>query len=376
MKKSIKQRNRICVYCDTWGQGGVETFIAETLTHMDCTDFEFRLICAEKQESHLDIRLSKHDLYMQPLLKGQGMSALQKTVCSIKPLLRFCRQEQISVLHFNIFHGVSLLQAAAARLCGVKHIIVHSHGAGLRDSSGLKIKLLGHYVFRWLFSWVATERWAASKEAAKFLFGNRNVQIIPNGVETSRFLFCKEIRHTLRQRLQAEKRLVLGCVGRIDTQKNQQFLLILLSILKQRGSNAMLLLIGDGEGRATLEKRVIEMGLKGDVVFLGISNRVNEWMCAMDQLLIPSLSEGLSIAAIEGQASGLAVLCSTGVPREVQLSELVCFLPLTSLEQWVHTVENPPVCNRTAMNIRISKSRYNITQSAVFIKSLYQKNCI
>lgn len=364
-------RKKICVYCDTWTQGGIETFLSETLLHMDTGDMSFHLLCAEKFGSRFDTQLEEKGIPVQAILPANGAGALEKTLKTALPLARFCREEGVEIVHLNVFHGVSLLQALVLKLYGVKRVIVHCHGAGFRESSHKKQKLLGHRLCKKLFFWAADERWAASQQAAKFLFGNRPAHIIPNGIEVPRFRFDVETRTVLRRELQVDGQQLLGCVGRLDSQKNQQFLLTLLDKLKQSGSNTKLLLIGDGEDRSALEKRVQELGLGADVVFLGHSNRVGEWMCAMDALLIPSTSEGLGIVAIEGQASGLPVLCSTGVPQEVRLSETVHFLPLSDIEQWIRAVNARFSYDRLEMNRQIHGSQYNIENSATLVRELY-----
>lgn len=371
MGMDVPELKRICVYCDTWGQGGIEAFISETLLHMDMEGLSFRLVCAEKTASRFDVRLAERGLCVQPLLAGQGASALAKTLKSVVPLARLCRREGIEIVHLNVFHGVSLVQALVLKLCGVERVIVHCHGAGLRKSRGGAVKSLGHAIFRRLLRRVPDERWAASRPAARFLFGTDEVQIVPNGIETVRFRFDSEKRLALRRELGAGDRLVLGCVGRLDAQKNQRFLLTLLAAIEHRGGSALLLLIGDGEERPALERYAVELGIRGDTVFHGVSGCVGDWMCAMDLLLIPSTSEGLSIAAIEGQASGLPVLCSTGVPEEVRLSGLVRFLPLSDMGRWIDAVDDRPACDRVEMNARIRGSGYDIRDAAAMVRALY-----
>lgn len=364
---------RVCVYCDTWAQGGIETFITNALSRMDATGLSFRLLCAQKQFSpHLDEALAARGLRVEPLLEGQGAGALQKTLRCILPLARFCKREAIDIVHLNVFQGVSLLQALVLKCCGVKHVIVHAHGAGLRRSRGQAVKYLAHGLCRALLSWVADERWAASAAAGRFLFGRRPVRVIPNGVDMARFRFDPRRREELRGELGMEDRLLLGCVGRMDAQKNQRFALALLRQMKDQGLPAALLLIGDGEDRQALEALSAELGLQADVVFPGTSDRVAHWMCAMDALLVPSTSEGLSITAIEGQASGLPVLCSTGVPGEARLSEAVRFLPLSQPERWLAAIRALPAYDRAALNDRLRQGPYDIENSSALICGLYR----
>lgn len=363
---------RICVYCDTWSQGGIETFLTETLTHMDLSGLSLRLLCAEKQPSRLDERLAAKGLRVEPLLHVSGASALKKTLRCVFPLARLCKKEAIDVVHLNVFQGVSFLQSLVLKLYGVKRVIVHAHGAGLRRSRGQAVKYLGHGLCRALFSWTADERWAASAAAGRFLFGHKPVRIIPNGIDMARFRFDPHTRAALRGDLRVADRLLLGCVGRMDAQKNQRFALSLLRALKDRGIPAALLLIGDGEDRQALGALTAELGLETDVIFLGTSERVNDWMCAMDVLLVPSTSEGLSITAVEGQASGLPVLCSTGVPEEVGLSEAARFLPLAQPEQWLAAIQALPTYDRAALNDRLRQGPYEIERSSALVGTLYR----
>ena len=54
----------------------------------------------------------------------------------------------------------------------------------------------------------------------------------------------------------------------------------------------------------------------------------------MDIFAFPSLYEGLGMAAIEAQTSGLNCLLSEKIPKEVKINENVFFLDITSEEEW------------------------------------------
>ena len=71
------------------------------------------------------------------------------------------------------------------------------------------------------------------------------------------------------------------------------------------------------------------------MIFLGVRNDINLLYSAMDAYLMPSYFEGLGTACVEAQTAGLPCLVSTGVPEEVNLTELVRFLPLSAgAEKW------------------------------------------
>lgn len=370
MKESESKREKVCIYCDTWNQGGIETFIAETILHMNTENIQFTIACAEKCESRFDMQLKERKIEIVALQNKNNIGAFRKTLGSIIPLVKLCKNNSISVVHLNVFHGVSMMQAFFLKICGIQRVIVHCHGSGLRDCKGKKIKLLGHEVCKTIFKEYADDRWAASEQAAHFLFNDEPARIIPNGIDVERFVFSKQKRYECRNQLDIKDEILLGCVGRLDQQKNQSFLLNVLKEMRRSGENVKLLLVGDGEERDKLEKQAKDLEIADDVMFLGISNRVEEWLCAMDVLLIPSISEGFGIVAVEGQASGLPVICSTGVPREVRISHEVEFLPL-SVDLWRKQIHSLQITDRTSEWEKVQRSKYNISCSAKMIEGLY-----
>ncbi len=75
-----------------------------------------------------------------------------------------------------------------------------------------------------------------------------------------------------------------------------------------------------------LQRRIADAGLVQQVVLCGIRRDIPRLMLASDALLFPSRGEGLGMVGVEAQATGLSVLASDAVPREmVVVPELVRF---------------------------------------------------
>ena len=49
------------------------------------------------------------------------------------------------------------------------------------------------------------------------------------------------------------------------------------------------------------------LGIKSDVFFLGVKENVQDYLSAADCYIMPSLYEGLPVAAVEAQCSGFHV---------------------------------------------------------------------
>ena len=85
--------------------------------------------------------------------------------------------------------------------------------------------------------------------------------------------------------------------------------------------------------------KVQKFGLKEKVVFLGVRNNVSDLLQAMDVFIFPSLFEGLSVASVEAQASGLPILISDKIPLECKKTDLVEVVSLAdSPEFWAEKV--------------------------------------
>ncbi len=79
-------------------------------------------------------------------------------------------------------------------------------------------------------------------------------------------------------------------------------------------------LVGDGPLRPVVEKTVVEMGLEGRVLFLGVRNDVPKLLAASDVLVLSSEYEGVPLTVLEAMAAGKPVIATAvgGVPELVE----------------------------------------------------------
>lgn len=191
-----------------------------------------------------------------------------------------------------------------------------------------------------LFKTTYTDALACSKVAGEWLF-KKDFSVINNAIDIDSFCFSYDMRKKLRKKIKVnDETKVIGHVGNLNEQKNQEFIINLFKIYHQKNNNSKLLLIGDGSLKSKLLNQVEKLNLKENVIFLGTQTNVNEWMQAMDLFIFPSKWEGFGMAALEAQASGLPVICSENVPKEIKISKNVSFVKLDSpTENWVNEIE-------------------------------------
>ena len=99
-----------------------------------------------------------------------------------------------------------------------------------------------------------------------------------------------------------------------------------LQALFNKEPTARAVFLGDGPLREQTEESARDAGIHGRIHFLGNVDNVNEWMSAMDVLLLPSLFEGLPFVLVEAQGSGLPCVVSDAVSREADITGLVYFM--------------------------------------------------
>lgn len=117
------------------------------------------------------------------------------------------------------------------------------------------------------------------------------------------------------------------CAGTLHEVKGQAYLVEACRLLAERGTDVRCQLVGDGEDRSDLERRIAHGGLDGRVELLGLRTRVEvaELMRRADVVAAPSVPtcngrrEGIPVALMEAMASGRAVVASdlSGIPELV-----------------------------------------------------------
>ena len=166
------------------------------------------------------------------------------------------------------------------------------------------------------------------------------------------------IRKQKRRELDIENRFVIGHVGNFDNEKNHPFLIDIMADLCQKDTACCLVLAGGGN--LTLQKKIQylarQKGVSSHIKFLGSRSDISDLLNAFDIFLLPSLHEGLGIAAIEAQANGLRCILSDTVPQEVQITDLAEFISLK---------QNASVWAEKILSYKNNRARRNMQKTVI-----------
>jgi len=133
--------------------------------------------------------------------------------------------------------------------------------------------------------------------------GFRNVSVLPHGVDCQ--LFHPRRRSiALRQQWQVGSEPVLLYVGRIAAEKNIPLAIRSWQALRAQGTDARLVMVGDGPMRAELEREYPQ------IVFAGVQTgeALARYFASADAFIFPSQTETFGLVTLEAMASGLPVV--------------------------------------------------------------------
>lgn len=250
-------------------------------------------------------------------------------------LYKIMNNEKFDVVHVHGNSANMLIELLIAKINKIPCRIAHCH------NSTCNHKILNK-ILKPIFKHSYTRALACSNKAGDWIFGKGNYYILNNAIDLNLFKFSESIRQEYRKKLNVAKDTkVIGNVGNLNEQKNQEFLLRVFKKYNKINKNSILILIGEGKNRNKLEQLVNDLEITQYVKFLGLKNDVNCWLQAMDLLVFPSKWEGFGMALIEAQATGLPILSSNVVPSNVALTNNIHFLDLykDSLNTWAKNMD-------------------------------------
>jgi glycosyltransferase involved in cell wall biosynthesis len=146
--------------------------------------------------------------------------------------------------------------------------------------------------------------------------------VIYNGVDSATFEPTNvfEASKRMREKLGVKASgLLMGTVGCMRPEKNQEVLLTTLRRLRVAGVDAHLVIAGDGPMRPTLLRRAAELEVADRLHLVGEVDDVRPVLGAMDVFVLPSVAvESFSNAALEAMSMSRPVILSdVGGAREM-----------------------------------------------------------
>lgn len=246
-------------------------------------------------------------------------SSIKNLIPSVIQIVSIIKKERIQIINshhrFTSFVGkISSLLTSVPLVSTMLEIKF--------DRSWMTALGLGNYI-------IAISQAIKDHIILQYQISPERIKVIRKGIPPSSPLTIYQ-KNLLRQELGLNPAcFLIGCVGRLSSEKGQKYLLEAAPDVLLCHPYSQFVFIGDGTEKQNLEKLVESLGLGRSVKFLGWRDDVDDVIDIMDLIVIPSISEGLGIAALEALSHKKAVIASQtgGLPEIIQSEKTGLLVP-------------------------------------------------
>ena len=300
---ALESPKSICHVLHTLNVGGAEVLAA---AYGRRNRDEFRIVFACLDElGQLGAQLRDEGFTVEVVGRRPGFD-----LGCARRLARMFREHSVGLVHAHQYGPY--FYTALSRLFGARApILFMEHGRDFPDYPRPKRKLANRLLLRRRDHVVAVG--ACVKTALEQNEGlpSDRIEVVYNGVDLDRYDPRRLQRDAVRAELGiAPHELAVFQVARLNRLKDHATALRAFAILVGTQPDARLILVGDGEERASIESLRDELKLGDRVRLMGTRSDVARLLQAADGFLLSSVTEGIALTLIEAMATALPVVAT------------------------------------------------------------------
>lgn len=358
---------KILMSLNSLGLGGNVIFVMNFFRRIDKEKFQVDFLIYDG---------TKLDFYNEVKSCGSKVFVIKETDYRSrkKQIKDIIKNEKYNIIHVNSCSLKGLLKTvipvSAIKNANIK-IIAHAHNPGTPKNTlidNISRNILRVFLTSNIdYGFACSEESGESKFTSKLLKSNRFF-VINNAIESERFSYKPDVRKHLREQFDIEDKFVIGSVGRVEKQKNYLFFLDAFKKYVAIAPQTVFLLVGGGSQMAEMKKKTKNYNLENNVIFVGKAEDAERYYQAMDLFVLPSIYEGFGFVNIEAQVSGLPCVVSDKVPKSVDISGNVSFVPL-DVDQWVNALKER--CIISGERKTCVSSKYDLKFETKRLEQLY-----
>lgn len=349
---------------------GVTRALSWWLPRMDRSRFEFSICSLREPESAARF-------FEDENLRVRFLNRRKFDPRTVWDLLSIIRQSEPDILHLHGYGSTNFGRIAGA-LLGIPRI-VHEHVV-LEDQPGYQTLVDA------ILSPLTSQAIAISPPVRNFMVERRRIN--PRKIETffygiplqeftpSEESVIKRKRRNLGLRLEQP---VVCCVGRIDTQKGQRYLISAAGIVTEELPDAAFLIVGDGPELGQRKKQRERLGLADVVFFLGHRDDIPDLLAMSDVVALPSLFEGGPITLFEAMRVGKPVVGTPVglMPDVIEDGRTGYLVPPKEVEplasRLVDLLKKPDRAEQMGMSAREAVKEYDMSEAVKRLTRIYRE---
>jgi len=281
--------------------GGAQRYVFDLAANLPKGAFDVSVafgqpgVLAEKLEA---ARIATHNI-----TSLQRDVSFGSDIKSFFELLRLFKKLKPDVVHLNSSKAGGI-GALAARVAGVPTIIFTAHGWPFWEPRSAPARAI-IWVLSWLTALLSHKVVCISNHdlrvAKNMPFVGKKAVRIYNGIDLqTQFSSGEKVRRAFPPGVH-----ITGTIGELNKNKNQQALIE----QAKKDTSMYVAIVGEGELRPFLEKKIKEYDLQDRVKLFGFMPATDA-MCGFDTFALPSLKEGLPYVLLEAKLAGLPIVAN------------------------------------------------------------------
>ncbi|MGI9273832.1 MAG: glycosyltransferase [Endozoicomonas sp.] len=228
---------------------------------------------------------------------------------AMRKIYRFCKEQQFDAVICHRFKPTHIMLSLNKKL-NIPACISIAHGFGDYDRP-YRQKLANQLMDeKWRFVGVSEPVRQYLVNTTKKMTDKSTVTI-NNAIDIEQATAIQLSREEAREKLELPKdRFIFGTIGRLVKIKGHSVMIDALALVRKEHPSAMVVIIGGGEEESNLKHQIKSLGLEDDVVLLGKKDEAIQYVKAFDVFVLPSFTEGLPLALLEGMSGSIPVIGS------------------------------------------------------------------
>ena len=342
--------------------GGAERLMVDLLPRLRDMGHEVELAVFDGRETPLFAPLEQAGITIHRLATGRNVYDPR----NIFDLARLLRRGHYDIVHTHNT-ACQLFAPFARTLSGQKtRLFTTEHS----PSNHRRNKVFLRYIDKWMYARYnriicISEQTRTNLE--QHIGKQSKTSVVHNGIDVARF--TKPIKD-----ITGQTQLQIVMVAGFRYEKDQD---TLLRAMAQLPGNYRLRLVGDGARRAELENLAQTLGITARVDFAGVRSDIPDVLAEADVVVLSSHYEGLSLASVEGMASGRPFIASDVEGLREVVGGYGLLFPhgdaIALAETILEITKSPAYYREITTRCRTRAAEYDISRMVEGYDSIYSK---
>lgn len=321
-----KKKKKVLFAITKANWGGAQRYVFDLATHLPKDAYNVSVVSQKK--GTLIEKLHKENIRTLSVPHLERDISFLKEVAVFFSLIKILRRERPDVFHINS-SKIGGLGALAGQIVGIPRVIFTAHGWAHTEDRGIiarTVILFFHYLTI-LFSHTTIAVSHTVKDQITPSFLRKKITVIHNGIATPLHIKKEEELRAFRLKNNIpDDAFIVGTISELHKNKGLSYAIDALPFTPK---DIHFIVMGEGEEREHLTKKIKESRLEKRVHLLGHVPEASSYLPLFDIFLLSSTKEGFPYALLEAGAASLPVIATKvgGIPELIHEKESGILIP-------------------------------------------------